>query len=252
MKWLRSMSNLVGLNPRVLLALRFLPRYLSEARRFRSAGGVIDEYFPVLGDYADSAGMAKGHYFYQDLLVAQKIFLRNPKRHVDIGSRVDGFVAHVASFREIELFDIRPLKTGISNIHFRVQDLLDLPVELHEYADSVSCLHALEHFGLGRYGDPIDPRGYETGFNNLLALSKPEGMLYVSVPVGCKRTAFNAHRIFSPFDLAGLSTGKALLKGFSYIDDLGELHTGEDIPGLLSKCEKLDYGLGIYEFKKLS
>jgi hypothetical protein len=31
------------------------------------------------------------------------------------------------------------------------------------YCDSLSCLHALEHFGLGRYGDPIDPRGHEKG-----------------------------------------------------------------------------------------
>jgi len=32
---------------------------------------------------------------------------------VDIGSRVDGFVAHVASFREIEVFDVRPISAQI-------------------------------------------------------------------------------------------------------------------------------------------
>ena len=33
--------------------------------------------------------------------------------------------------------------------------------------DSISCLHALEHFGLGRYGDMIDPQGYEKGLFNI-------------------------------------------------------------------------------------
>ena len=56
--------------------------------------------------FADS-GIASGHYFHQDLLVARKIFQHNPQKHVDIGSRTDGFVAHVATFREIEVFDIR-------------------------------------------------------------------------------------------------------------------------------------------------
>lgn len=64
----------------------------------------------ILWDYSDNAGTSKGHYFHQDLLVAKLINEHNPKRHVDIASRVDGFVAHVASYREIEVVDVRPLK----------------------------------------------------------------------------------------------------------------------------------------------
>ena len=37
-------------------------------------------------------------YFHQDFVVARKIFERNPRLHIDVGSRVDGFVAHVATF----------------------------------------------------------------------------------------------------------------------------------------------------------
>ena len=29
--------------------------------------------------------------------------------------------------------------------------------------DSLSCIYALEHYGLGRYGDPIDPDGWLKG-----------------------------------------------------------------------------------------
>jgi len=204
-----------------------------------------------LTDYADSAGVAKGHYFHQDLMVAQKIFLSNPERHVDIGSRVDGFVAHVASFREIELFDIRPLKAKVKNVTFRVQDLLELPDDLHDYADSVSCLHALEHFGLGRYGDPIDPEGHARGFNNLIKLTKRGGMLYVSVPVGRKRVVFNAHRVLAPNDLIGLAADKLALESYSYVDDHGDLRVGEDFQRLIADSENLGYGLGIFEFRKL-
>ena len=78
---------------------------------------------PCLFDKHEAGGIASGHYFFQDLIVAQKIFLRNPVKHVDIGSRIDGFVAHVATFREIEVFDIRPIQSIINNIKFKKADL---------------------------------------------------------------------------------------------------------------------------------
>jgi SAM-dependent methyltransferase len=251
MRLLRMLVSLLGINPRTLLSIRYFARYIADARHFKSAGGKVDQFFPILSDYRDSAGVAIGHYFYQDLVVAQRIFSRNPRRHVDVGSRIDGFVAHVASFREIEMFDIRPLETSAANIRFTVQDIAALPSHLHEYADSVSCLNALEHFGLGRYGDSIDPNGHIKGFENLLNLTRPGGILYVAVPVGLECTVFNAHRILAPLLLVTLAGRKAVLDAFSYVDDAGDLHTGEDVPKLLQACERLRFGLGIYEFRKL-
>ena len=79
----------------------------------------------ILFDYSDNAGNYKGHYFHQDLLVANFIYEQNPKRHIDIGSRVDGFVAHVASFRKIEVIDVRSLtKSKHKNIQFRQMDFM--------------------------------------------------------------------------------------------------------------------------------
>jgi len=89
------------------------------------------------------------------LLVARLIHDHNPKRHIDIASRVDGFVAHVASYRGIEVVDVHPLpKSELENITFRQADLMN-PQDLGQ-TDSLSCLHAIEHFGLGRYTNPID------------------------------------------------------------------------------------------------
>ena len=74
--------------------------------------------FPILFDKNDRSGVANGQYFYQDIYVAQQIYKNSPKRHIDIGSRVDGFVAQVAIFRKIDVMDIRPLSTKVKNINF--------------------------------------------------------------------------------------------------------------------------------------
>ncbi|MBV5330073.1 MAG: DUF268 domain-containing protein, partial [Chlorobium sp.] len=53
--------------------------------------------------------------------------------------------------------------------------------KLRSYCDSLSCLHALEHFGLGRYGDPIDPHGYADGLRNMVKILRQGGLFYLSV-----------------------------------------------------------------------
>ncbi|MCP6151398.1 hypothetical protein NL425_26980, partial [Klebsiella pneumoniae] len=78
-----------------------------------------------LGEHLETAGDAARHYFHQDLHVARRIFALAPARHVDVGSRIDGFVAHVAAFRAIEVVDIRPLSTTARNIVFLTADLQD-------------------------------------------------------------------------------------------------------------------------------
>jgi hypothetical protein len=80
---------------------------------------------PCLHDRYAEAGVTKSEYFWQDLLVARWIHEANPERHVDVGSRTDGFVAHVASFREIEVFDVRPVTIDIPGIRFTQADIVD-------------------------------------------------------------------------------------------------------------------------------
>ncbi len=74
----------------------------------------------------------------QDLHVARRIHALKPERHVDVDSRIDGFVAHIASFREIEVFDIRPLDTPIPGVTFQMEDLMQLGESLIECTDSLS------------------------------------------------------------------------------------------------------------------
>jgi len=172
----RRMRSLVksllflGLDPRRLGRILHLPNYFSDLRKFKQMGGKVDRLYPILGENEDQAGAGHGAYFYQDLYYAQKIYQANPQRHVDVASSLGGFVAHVASYREIDVVDIRPLDSTISNVTFLQGDLMKESPELQEISDSVSCLHALEHFGLGRYGDPIDPQGHEKGLKSLMSI----------------------------------------------------------------------------------
>jgi len=204
---------------------------------------------PCLHDRADSSGQAKGHYFFQDLYYAKKIFHKQPVKHVDVGSRVDGFVAHVASFRDIEVLDIRPNNSLVDGITFKQCDFTKVTEEFVECTDSLSCLHALEHFGLGRYGDALDIDGYIDGAQNIKKILKPGGVLYLSVPIGRERIEFDAHRVFYPETIISLFFDFDLVD-FAWVSDDGNLHS-EDVKGLsFSQFNNLDYGLGMFTFEK--
>ena len=110
---------------KMLSSISGLPRYTRDLLRFRANYAGKLEWVPCLHDWHEEGGATKNEYFWQDLLIARKIFAAKPEKHVDIGSRVDGFVAHVASFREIEVFDIRPITTSIPGVIFKQADLMD-------------------------------------------------------------------------------------------------------------------------------
>lgn len=260
MKTLRAFGKAVRIDLRgTVHAARRFPSFISDFRRFTRDLQLLGNAWPTepnspcLRDASAEGGTASGHYFHQDLHVAQRVFALKPDRHIDVGSRVDGFVAHIASFREVDVLDIRPIKpNGVSAIRFRQADLMQLPEDLRASTDSVSCLHALEHFGLGRYGDPIDPEGYVKGFRSLVAMLKPDGRLHLSVPVGRQRIEFNAHRIFDPRTLLSLAAPDLSCVMFSYVDDRGDLHRDVGLShDIVGRVIEMNYGCGIFEFRHL-
>lgn len=205
-----------------------------------------------LEDRFDEGGTAKGHYFHQDLMVARRIYQKQPNRHVDVGSRIDGFVAHLAVFREVEVIDIRDLTSQIENIVFKQVDMMsELDQAFVEYTDSISCLHALEHFGLGRYGDPICADGYKRGLRNLTQMLKPGGRFYFSVPIGRQQIEFNAHRVFSLPYIRSLLEPDYNLECFSYVDDAGDLHENASASDEAAEVSfECNFGCGIFELIK--
>jgi SAM-dependent methyltransferase len=260
---LRKRLEYIGFSsPRaIFINLGGMPAYLRDLKLLKKQQEASKGEFPlgrnmpVLYDKDADAGVMRGDYFHQDLHVAKLIFRANPEKHVDIGSRIDGFVAHVASFREIEIFDIRSFKSTVSNIIFRQADLMQLPPDMLDYCDSISSLHAIEHFGLGRYGDPIDYYGYLKGLNSIKSILRPGGTFYFSVPIGKQRIEFNAHRIFSPDYLWNILKVDYDLISYSYVDDKGNFHENAELNGKLAENTfTVDYrwGCGIFELKKKS
>ena len=241
-----------GIDPiKAFRSLQGLPRFLRDYLRFRSGYSGRLELLPCLHDWHEEGGATTLEYFWQDLLVARAIFEARPEKHVDIGSRVDGFVAHVASFRKIEVFDVRPISTPIPGVSFRQADLMQ-PVEgMTGYCDSLSCLHALEHFGLGRYGDAIDPKGFERGLANMAALLRKDGVFYLSVPIGVERVEFNGQRVFDPHAMIDLAMANSL-----ELRELKVIRQGGRVEALAldqlrhSDLARQRYALGIFTFTK--
>jgi len=252
--------NMFGFRPlQTIRAIKGVPYYfrnlylLKKQKKTTVKEFPFGQYYPRLDDRFSNSGSTEGHYFHQDLLVARRVCVNNPNVHIDIGSRIDGFVAHVASFRLVKVLDIRPLFSKIPNIEFHQVDLMgDVEGEMVECCDSLSCLHAMEHFSLGRYGDTVDYDGYIPGLNNLYRILKKEGKLYFSVPIGPQRIEFDAHRVFSVDYLLELFAGKYQIDSFSYVDDQGDFYENETLTkSAVQNNFGCIYGCGIFEMTKL-
>jgi len=193
--------NAFGIDPRRFgRAILSLQPYWRNYRRLRHQ---LDRSMPIvltpyLHDRNESAGDATGHYFWQDMMVAKRVLHAAPARHVDVGSRVDGLITHLLVFRDVDVVDVRPLEHEVPGLTFILDDATSLESLADQSVESVSSLHAVEHFGLGRYGDPVDAKGHILGLRSLQRVLAPGGRLYLSFPVGAERVEYNGQRVLSP------------------------------------------------------
>ncbi len=202
---------------------------------------------PALLDFQTNSGSADGHYFWQDLICAQWIFQENPAKHFDVGSRIDGYIAHLLSFREVTLLDIRPNSLEIPNLRIVIGDAQAGLDEFDNSFDSVSSLHSIEHFGLGRYGDKLQVDGHKKGLINIAECVKIDGLLYVSFPIGTSKVEFNSQRIIDP------SWPLQVLNNFELLEFILIPWKGQPITGLHpSDVDKSESGqAGLYKLKRL-
>ena len=247
--------NQFGINPiQFIKSIKSIYKYFLDLYKFKKINNTKLYLKPCLTDWQEESGSINNEYFWQDLVVSQMINEKCPVRHIDIGSRIDGFVAHVASFREIEVFDVRPIYTLIPNVIFRQSDfmLFNFSSNKFGFCDSLSCLHTIEHFGLGRYGDTIIKDGYLIGLKNMTSLINKGGYFYFSTPIGIERVEFNANRVFNPLKISNIikNFGFDLIKLLIIKDgkNIEVVNICEDEIDLLSKEE---YNLGVFIFVKL-
>ncbi len=184
------------------------------------------------------------HYFYQSAWCARRIAAQKVKRHVDVASQIN-LVAPLSAFVKVEFIDYRPLHVTIENLTSRAGTILDLPFK-DRSVKSLSSLHVIEHIGLGRYGDALDPEGSKKACKELQRIVAVHGDLYLSTPVGRERVEFNAHRVHAPETILRYCDELSLVD-FSYVDDNGIFVDNGDP----EDCTDFQYGLGMFHFRRL-
>lgn len=186
------------------------------------------------------------HYVYHPAWAARILARNKPKVHVDISSTLN-FCAIVSAFIPIKFYDYRPANLKLSNLSVGSVDLTALSFK-DDSILSLSCMHTVEHIGLGRYGDKLDPNGDLKAANELKRVLAPGGSLLFVVPLGKPKIVFNAHRIYSLkqvkscfFDL--------ILKEFILVPD--EKNGDNLIVNPSEKfCDQQNYGCGCFWFIK--
>ena len=180
-------------------------RFLTDERNF----------YPCLDDNTDYTGF-DAHYIYHPAWAARIVKDINSPNHTDISSTLH-FCSILSAFIPVDFYDYRPAKLNLKDLTCSRIDLTNLFFESNSLS-SLSCMHTIEHIGLGRYGDPIDPTGDLKALDELKRVVKIGGSLLLVVPVGRPKIMFNAHRIYS-FEMISEAMSGFFLKEFSLIYD---------------------------------
>jgi SAM-dependent methyltransferase len=201
---------------------------------------------PYLHDRTSKTGFDR-HYVYHPAWAARILAKTTPEYHVDISSTLY-FCALVSAFMPVRFYDYRPAILVLEGLTSGSKDLTAL-----DFADnsvkSLSCMHTVEHIGLGRYGDPVDYEGDLKAMRELTRVLAPGGDLLFVVPVGHKaQIQFNGHRIYTR-ELV-LQCFKGLhLQEFTLIPEC-EVDGGLVVNPSADLLAKQVYGCGCFWFKK--
>jgi len=184
------------------------------------------------------------HYFFQQLWVFEEVLKNKPQSHTDVASsyELSGYLSKIVPTKFI---DYRPIETNLKNLEIIRGDITKLPVD-DSKVESLSCLHVVEHIGLGRYGDSLDPEGFEKATAELSRVLSQHGNLYFSTPIGKENLYFNAHRVFNPKKIINLFNELELVS-FNVVDDDGKFVENTKP----EKYDNLNYGCGMFHFRKI-
>lgn len=232
--------------------LRYL-KFRSDFETFGRMMSVRGERFPLrwkdrkpcIGDAASTHDFDR-HYVYHPAWAARILAKTRPESHVDISSTL-GFSAMLSAFMPVHYCEYRTVDLKLSNLSVSSASLLQLPFADGSVA-SLSCMHVIEHIGLGRYGDKLDPDGDLEAIAELKRILAVGGTLLFVVPVGKPTIEFNAHRVYSYEQVLDCFSGLEL-RQFSLIPDNG--NDGGLVPfSLKDTVDAQRYGCGCFWFVK--
>jgi SAM-dependent methyltransferase len=224
--------------------------FICEWQQFRKAGGqaAVLDWYPCLYDRTATTTI-DAHYFYQAVWAFTKIHKGNVQSHVDIGSQVN-FVGLLTAITRVTFLDIRPLVLAIPGYRGISASIDALPFR-DGTVHSLSTLHVIEHIGLGRYGDSIDPTGPLKAAREIVRVLAPGGRVFISVPIGTPRVQFNGQRVFSVTGLLNLFHELDLIQ-MAMVDAAGMFHDNvKPESAYISEVgHGSDFGLGLFCLQK--
>lgn len=230
-----------------------LSRFTRDFIRFREASSRTGlrlqlqwkDRYPCLDDKTSKTGFDR-HYIYHPAWAARVLAGTRPGFHVDISSSLH-FCSIVSAFVPVRFYDYRPADLTLSDLTCSAADLLALPFPDGSIA-SLSCMHVVEHVGLGRYGDPLDPGGDLKAIAELKRVLAPGGNLLFVVPVGKPKIMFNAHRIYSYEQIMGYFADLKL-EEFTLIPEIATSGGGLIRNASREMADAQTYGCGCFWFK---
>jgi SAM-dependent methyltransferase len=201
--------------------------------------------FPCLDDSTAETAFDR-HYIYHPAWAARVIAQTTPPLHIDISSSLH-FCTLLSAFVPMKFYDYRPADIQLSNLSAEPVDLLALPFE-DQSISSLSCMHVVEHVGLGRYGDRLDPDGDLKAIAELKRVLAPGGSFLFVVPVGKAKVMFNAHRIYSYQQIIEYFSDLELVEFALIPDDPQQGGLVKDATSQMADAQ--NYGCGCFWFRK--
>ena len=236
-------------------AARTAARYIEYVLEFRRFKQLVksdrfrpnwSDRYPCLADKTASTEFDR-HYVLHTAWAARVLARTRPPYHVDVSSSLY-FAGILSAFVPVQFFDYRPVELGLSGLTVGRADLLELPFDDNSVR-SLSCMHVVEHVGLGRYGDKLDPDGDLSATAELRRVLARGGDLLFVVPIGKSRIQFNAHRIYSYEQVVNCFRDLSLVE-FALIPDYGKdghlVYQAEP-----EMANSQNYGCGCFWFRKM-
>lgn len=199
---------------------------------------------PMIGDKTKTTEFDL-HYVYHPAWAARVLMKVQPNKHIDISSTLH-FSSIISAFIPTEFYDYRPANINLVGLKSLKADLNNLPFEDNSI-QSLSCMHTIEHIGLGRYGDTIDPNGDIKAINELKRVITKNGHLLFVVPIGRPKIIFNAHRIYTYEMIINYFKNFKLVE-FSLISGIENKII---INASKNQSDLEDYGCGCFWFQKI-
>lgn len=240
------------LEPIIKSPIRSVVRYIKFSKDYiyyvRRGGDLhFSNIYPCLFDRTKTTAFDP-QYFYQAAWAIEKICKNKPELHVDIASDIK-FIACLSGIINTQFIDYRPLNINKKNLLSLQGDITKLSIESNSVR-SLSCLHVLEHIGLGRYGDNIDPYGVQKACRELERILAKDGFIYISMPIGMSRVQFNAQKIHTIEEVMNLFPRLTLVE-FAMVDNDGNFNDSLSIEQVsYTSHGRSDFALGCFIFTK--